>query len=151
MSLNEAIVILAIVLVLVLNLFRHARLLNICLLGEDYARESGLDLAFLRKIIIPSIGIISGLISVYCGPIIFIGLMAPHLTRMIFLTSDHKVLIPGSFLIGSGLCLLVTLLSNGYLLEFSIPVNALLGLMGTPFVLVLLLKTSISSRERFNV
>jgi len=134
--------ILFVIICLVINLYRYSRDLNLCLLGEDYAKESGVDLRLLRKVLIPSIGVISGLISVYCGPVIFVGLMAPHLTRMIYLTSNHRVLIPASFILGAVLCLLVTFFSNGYLLGISVPVNALLGLIGTPFVLILLIKTN---------
>lgn len=146
-STNHSIIILLITVSLVIILYRSSRELNLCLLGEDYAKESGVDLSFLRKVLIPSIGIISGMISVYCGPVIFVGLMAPHLTRMIFLTSNHRILIPASFIVGAVLCLLVTFFSNGFFGGISIPVNALLGLIGTPFVLLLLIKNnSINSR-----
>ena len=144
-SFNESLFVLSIVSIISLNLYRYSHLLNVCLLGDDYAKESGVDLSLLRKIIIPSVGLISGVVSVYCGPVIFIGLMAPHLTRMIFLTSNHRILIPASFLLGAGLCLLVTLFSNGYFIGFSVPINALLGLLGTPFVLVLLVRSSFSN------
>ncbi len=142
MSGSESVIVLLIIISLVMNLFIRSDSLNICLLGDDYARESGIELSLLRKIIIPTVGVISGLISVYCGPVIFIGLMGPHLTRMIFSTSNHRVLIPGSFLIGAGLCLVVTIFSSGYFAGMNIPVNALLGLVGTPFVLILLVNTS---------
>ena len=136
----------------------HKKLIDFIVIGSDKSvqndysseivnlvKESGVDLSLLRKIIIPSVGLISGVVSVYCGPVIFIGLMAPHLTRMIFLTSNHRILIPASFLLGAGLCLLVTLFSNGYFIGFSVPINALLGLLGTPFVLVLLVRSSFSN------
>ena len=145
-SLSESVIVLSLIILLVANLYRYSSFLNVCLLGDNYAKEAGVDLSFLRKIIIPSVGVISGMISVYCGPIIFVGLMAPHLTRMFFSTSNHKVLIPGTFLLGSALCLLVIMFSNGHLFSFSVPINALLGLLGTPFVLFLLIKTSIQQK-----
>ena len=124
----------------------NANTLNICLLGESYAQESGVDLRLLRKIVIPAVGVVSGLVSVYCGPIIFIGLMAPHMTRMIYFTSNHRILIPASFVVGAILSLVVTLASNGYFFSVSIPINALLGLVGTPFVLSLLIRANNKSQ-----
>ena len=150
-SLVESIIVLSIVGLLVFNLFRYSNFLNVCLLGDDYAQESGVDLTFLRKIIIPSVGIMSGVVSVYCGPIIFVGLMAPHLSRMLFVTSNHRTLIPATFFIGGILCLLVIMFSNGYLFSYSIPINALLGLLGTPFVLFLLIKNSLNKKDSFYV
>ena len=148
MNLFESVTVFFLVSVLVLNIYRYSHLLNVCLLGDDYAREAGVDLSLLRKIIIPSVGIVSGLVSVYCGPVIFIGLMAPHLTRLIFTTSNHKILIPGSFFTRSGLMFGGDpFFSNGYFYDLNIPVNALLGLVGTPFVLTLLIRSSNQSKR----
>ena len=150
-SLIHSILVFAFVIVITLNLYKHHNLLNVCLLGEDYALEAGVDLNLLKKNIIPSVGLISGMISVYCGPIIFVGLMAPHITKLIFLTSNHKVLIPASFLVGSCLCLSVCIFSSGYLFEYNLPINALLGLVGTPFVLILLVRMNLGQGRYKNV
>ena len=146
-GLLESIIVGVIVFISSLILFLNSQALNLCLLGNNYALEAGLDNNNLNKIIIPAVGIISGLISVFCGPIIFIGLMAPHITRMYLRTSNHFLLIPGSFLVGAGLCQTVCFLSNGYLFSLSVPINALLGLLGTPFVLFLIMKTNSKNHQ----
>ena len=146
-GLLESIIVGVIVFISSLILFLNSQALNLCLLGNNYALEAGLDNNNLNKIIIPAVGIISGLISVFCGPIIFIGLMAPHITRMYLRTSNHFLLIPGSFFVGAGLCQTVCFLSNGYLFSLSVPINALLGLLGTPFVLFLIMKTNSKNHQ----
>lgn len=72
--------------------------LNTLLLGENYARSLGLNIKKSRFLIILATGLLAGSITAFAGPIAFIGLAVPHLTRQLFHTSDHKTLIPAVML-----------------------------------------------------
>lgn len=109
--------------------------LNLLLTGEEYARLSGLDVVRSRFWIVISTCLLTGGVTAFCGPVGFIGLAVPHLARGVFRTSDHKVLLPATILLGaaiSGLCNLLTAIPiHG--LVFSI--NTVTSLIGAPFVI----------------
>ena len=86
--------------------------LNTLLLGENYARSLGLNVKKNRFLIIVSTGLLAGSITAFAGPIAFIGLAIPHLTRQVFHTSDHKTLIPAVVLLGSVMMLLCDTISQ---------------------------------------
>ena len=79
--------------------------LNLLLFGEEYAVTMGLDIRRSRGLLFLSTTLLAGTITAFCGPIGFIGLAIPHVTRMLFQNSDHRVLLPGTTLSG---CLLYT-------------------------------------------
>ena len=74
--------------------FLLVKTLNLMLLGDDYARNLGLDVSRARTLVILNSGVLVAIVTAYCGPIMFIGLAVPHLCRAIFRTSDHRVLVP---------------------------------------------------------
>ena len=79
--------------------------LNALLLGETYARSMGLGARRARLWIIASAALLAGAVTAYCGPIGFLGVAVPHLCRALFNTSDHRVLLPASVLLGGILAL----------------------------------------------
>ena len=81
------------------------KILNAFLLGENYARSLGIPVRTGLVLIFISTSILAGTITAFCGPIGFIGIVVPHITRLIWRTSDHRVLIPGVILTGSILLL----------------------------------------------
>ena len=81
--------------------FLCSKNLNSLLLGEDYSKSMGSNIGRSRFLIFLSTGILTGSVTAFCGPIAFIGIVAPHITRMIFRTSLHNKLIVGSCLVGS--------------------------------------------------
>ena len=91
----------ALILVGVLFIFRSAKNLNYLLLGENYAVSLGVDIRRYQRFLIFLVGIVSGVIGVYCGPIVFIGMMGPHLVRFMLNESNHKALVPLTFVAGS--------------------------------------------------
>jgi len=111
------------------------KMLNLLLLGENYAKSMGLNVNLSRFLIFLSTSILAGSITAFCGPIAFIGIIVPHLCRMIFKTSDHKILLAGSVLVGAFLMLISDLLSqlpgNGVIL----PINTVTALLGIPVVI----------------
>jgi len=75
--------------------------LNSLLLGENYAKSLGLNIKKSRLTIIIATSLLAGTITAFAGPIAFIGLAIPHMTRQIFNTSNHKILLPAVFLFGA--------------------------------------------------
>ena len=81
--------------------FLLVKTLNLLLLGDAYARNLGLNIKRARLLVITCSGVLVAIVTAYCGPIIFLGLAAPHLCRGMFRTSDHRILMPASLLAGA--------------------------------------------------
>lgn len=114
--------------------------LNSLLLGDNYARSLGLNLKQIRLIIIVSTSLIAGTITAFAGPIAFIGLAIPHLTRQIFKTSNHKILLPAVFLFGAIVMLICDSISQIPGSDYMLPINAITALVGAPVVIWLLVR-----------
>ncbi|WP_298312620.1 iron ABC transporter permease [uncultured Aquimarina sp.] len=114
--------------------------LNTLLLGENYARSLGLNIKKSRFLIILATGLLAGSITAFAGPIAFIGLAVPHLTRQLFHTSDHKTLIPAVILFGSIIMLVCDTISQLPGTEYTLPINAITSLIGAPVVIWLLVR-----------
>lgn len=116
------------------------KMLNALLLGEEYAKSIGLHIRLSRIIIIAGTSILAGTVTAFCGPIGFIGIAVPHIARIIFKTSDHKILIPGTILTGGSILLLSDIVSQmpGY--DSVLPVNSITSLIGIPVVLWVILQ-----------
>ncbi|MBD5331623.1 MAG: iron ABC transporter permease [Bacteroides sp.] len=112
--------------------------LNIIQLGSSYARNLGVNLTAVRNLLLVATGLLTAAVTAYCGPVAFIGLAVPHITRMIFPTSDHRTLLPATTLCGSAVALLCNLLcvipSSGIL-----PLNAVTPLIGVPVIIYVIL------------
>ncbi len=120
--------------------------LNSMLLGEQFAKSIGVKVVQLRFLIILSTGILAGTVTAYCGPIGFIGIIVPHMARMLFRTTDHLLLIPISILLGSSVLLFADILSHLLAGELALPINSITALIGIPIVIwILLSKRKISS------
>jgi iron complex transport system permease protein len=116
------------------------KMLNALLLGEDYAKSIGLDVRRSRYVIIAGTSILAGTITAFCGPIGFIGIAVPHLARIIFRTSDHKVLIPGTILAGAIIMLASDIISQMPGSDNILPVNSVTALIGIPVVVWVILR-----------
>jgi len=111
------------------------KMLNVLLLGESYAKSMGLNLLFSRAIIFVSTSILTGSVTAFCGPIGFIGIAVPHLTRMIFKTADHRLLIPAVILSGGIVMLLSDIFSQLPGSDSVLPINSVTALIGIPIVI----------------
>jgi iron complex transport system permease protein len=116
------------------------KMLNALLLGEDYARSIGLDVSKSRFVIIAGTSILAGTITAFCGPIGFIGIAVPHLARIIFRTSDHKILIPGTIIAGGILMLASDVIAQMPGSDNVLPVNSITALIGIPVVVWVILR-----------
>jgi iron complex transport system permease protein len=116
------------------------KMLNALLLGENYAGSIGLNIRFSRIIIFTGTSILAGSITAFCGPIGFIGIAVPHIARILFRTSDHKILIPGTILTGSAVMLLSDIISQMPGSDNVLPVNSITALMGIPVVIWVIMR-----------
>ena len=110
--------------------------LNLLLFGEEYAVTMGLNIRRSRGLLSLSTTLLAGTVTAFCGPIGFIGLAMPHVTRMLFRNSDHRVLVPGTVLSGAAVLLLCDLVSK----MFTLPINAITALLGIPIVVWVVLR-----------
>ena len=114
--------------------------LNTLLLGENYAKSLGLNLKQSRLIIIVATSLLAGTITAFAGPIAFIGLAIPHMTRQIFHTSNHKTLLPAVFLFGAIVMLVCDSIAQLPTSDYTLPINAITSLVGAPVVIWLLVR-----------
>ena len=114
--------------------------LNSLLLGDNYAKSLGLNLKQSRLLIILATSLMAGTVTAFAGPIAFIGLAIPHLTRQIFKTSNHKILLPAVFLFGAIVMLVCDSISQIPGSDYTLPINAITALIGAPVVIWLLVK-----------
>lgn len=114
--------------------------LNILLLGDNYAQSLGLNIKKTRFVIIIATSVLAGSITAFVGPIAFVGLAIPHLTKLFFNTSNHNILIPAVILSGSILMLLCDSISQLPMSNFTLPINAITSLFGAPIVIWLLIR-----------
>ena len=104
--------------------------MNLMLLGESYARTMGLNIRRTRSLILLSTTLLAGTVTAFCGPVGFIGLAIPHLSRIIFQDADHRTLLPASMLTGAVALLLCDIVSK----LLTLPVNTVTALLGIPIV-----------------
>jgi iron complex transport system permease protein len=118
-------------------LFLLPKALNQFQLGENYAQSMGLDIFKIKKILVTSCALAISTVTLFCGPIGFIGIIAPHLARFYIKSSNMKIILPVSFMIGS----LIALLAESCLVlvpSWSLSVNTILGFIGAPLVILYL-------------
>lgn len=111
------------------------KMLNALLLGESYAASIGLNVRFARIVIFTSTSILAGGVTAFCGPIGFIGIAVPHIARMVFSRSDHRILLPATVMAGGSIMLASDIISQLPGSEMTIPLNAVTSLVGIPVVI----------------
>jgi iron complex transport system permease protein len=112
--------------------------LNALLLGENYAKSMGVNVQRSRNIVFLGTSILTGTATAFCGPIGFIGIAVPHLTRMLFRQADHRILMPGTMLIGSCIMLLCDILSQSVVKDMTLPINSITALLGIPVIIIVI-------------
>lgn len=120
--------------------FLISKQLNAYLMGEDYAKSIGVNIKKTRLLIIVITAILAGSITAYCGPIGFIGIVVPHIARMITKTYNHSKLIPISALLGVNILLIADIISQLPGSEKSLPINSITSLIGIPFIIWIIFK-----------
>ncbi len=114
--------------------------LDALLLGERYAESVGTHTKQVRFLVLLGASLLAGTVTGFCGPIGFLGIAAPHLSRYLFQTSHHRVLIPASILIGSLLSVTADFVASGPGLDVVLPLNAITALVGAPVIIAALVR-----------
>ena len=114
--------------------------LDALLLGENYAKSMGLNLTKARYIIIFATSILAGSITAFAGPIAFVGLAVPHLSKLLFQTSIHKILFFATVFIGAIIMLICDTVSQMPGFDFTLPINAITSIIGAPIVIWLIVR-----------
>ena len=124
---------------LILSLF-STKSLDALLLGENYAKSMGLNIKKSRFIIVIATSILAGSITAFAGPIAFVGLAVPHLSKLLFQSSNHKILFFSTVLIGAIIMLFCDMVSQMPGLDFTLPINAITSIIGAPVVIWLIVR-----------
>jgi cobalamin transport system permease protein len=120
--------------------FLVSKSLNALLLGENYAKSMGVRIRRTTLVLIITTSILAGGITAFAGPIAFIGLAVPHITRQWITTSNHRILIPAVLLFGSIIMLICDVVAQLPFSEYTLPINAITSLIGAPVVIWLLVR-----------
>ena len=124
----------------ILSLLRIIKPLNSFLLGENYSKSMGINIKKSRNIILIVTSLLTGVITAFSGPIAFVGLAVPHITKLIFKTSNHKILLPAVGVLGAIILLICDLIAQLPTSEYTLPINAVTSLFGAPVVIWLLIR-----------
>jgi len=132
---SDLIILFPLILAALFSAFLLSKQLNLLLLGENYAVSMGANIKLIRLLIIITGGILGGVITAFCGPIAFVGIAVPHITKILLNEYDHKILIPLVALTGGILMLFCDIISQLPGKEQTIPINAVTSLIGAPVVI----------------
>jgi iron complex transport system permease protein len=112
--------------------------LNAILLGETYAKSMGVNIVRSRNMIFLGTGMLTGTATAFCGPISFVGIAVPHLTRMLFRRADHRILMPGTMLIGACIMLLCDMISQSVIKNITLPINSITAIFGATVIIIVI-------------
>lgn len=112
--------------------------LNGLLLGEQYAQGLGISLRRIRGLIVLITALLAGGVTAFCGPIAFVGVAVPFMARGLFRTSNHRVTLPATALIGADLLLVCDIISN--LFTYPLPISTVSALFGAPVVIYIMVR-----------
>jgi iron complex transport system permease protein len=118
----------------------QAKPLNALLMGDNYAQSMGLRIKSVRLSLVVSTSILAGIVTAFCGPIAFLGLAIPHISRILFKTSNHFILIPSTLLLGASVLLVCDIIAQVPYSDLILPINAVTSLFGAPVVIWLILR-----------
>lgn len=140
LSWYELLVLSSIYSIAILSAFSIIKPLNSFLLGENYAKSLGINIKKNRNVILIITCLLTGVITAFAGPIAFIGLAVPHIAKLIFATSNHKILLPATLILGAIFLLVCDSIAQLPNSEYTLPINAITSLFGAPFVIWLLIR-----------
>lgn len=125
---------------ILLVIYLLSKPLNAFLLGETYAASMGVNIRRFRVMILLCACALAGMVTSMAGPVAFVGLAVPHMARLIFQTSDNRILVPGACLVGALVTSLCDLIARMVLAPVELPLSAITAFFGAPIVIGLLLK-----------
>ncbi len=125
------------VVIILLNI----RSLDALLLGENYAQTLGVKIGRVRFELFLATSLLAGSVTAFCGPIAFVGIAVPHITRMFLRTSSHRYLVVGSLIMGAAVMLICDIISGLPTLESVLPINTVTSLFGIPVVIMVVIRS----------
>lgn len=114
--------------------------LNALLLGETYAASMGVRVRTVRTLVIGATALLAGSVTAFCGPVAFIGIAVPHLSRALLRDSDHRRLIPTTLILGAATAVVADLIASLPGLRIVLPLNAVTALIGAPVVIAVIIR-----------
>lgn len=114
--------------------------LNAMLLGERYAENLGVNVQRTRNLLILITGLLTAVVTAFCGPIAFVALAVPHIARLLLRTSDHRHLLPITILMGSVVALFCNVLTTLPGDLGILPLNAVTPIIGAPVIIYVIIK-----------
>jgi iron complex transport system permease protein len=114
--------------------------LNAMLLGEQYAENLGINVKQTRNILLIITGLLTAIVTAFCGPVAFIGLAVPHMAKLLFQTSNHFVLFWSTLLLGAIVMLCCDTIAQVPGNDITLPINAITSVIGAPVVIWLLVR-----------
>lgn len=139
MSWTKALLIIFPVMIICFIILLYARELNVVLLGDEHAKHLGLDVKVFKRMSILLVSVLTAISVAFCGIIAFLGLVVPHLSRML-VGGDHRLLIPTAMVMGSVVLLAADLFSRLVDRPNELPIGAVISLVGAPFFIYLMIK-----------
>ncbi|NOY10786.1 MAG: iron ABC transporter permease [Archaeoglobi archaeon] len=130
----------ALVLISIMLSVALAKPLNAMLLGEEYARSMGVDVRAVRVAVVTMSSFLAALVTAFAGIVAFIGLAVPHIVRMLFRTSDHRVLIPAVSVCGAFITVICDIVARTIASPVELPISVVTSLFGAPIVVLLIMK-----------
>ncbi|MGD9419745.1 MAG: FecCD family ABC transporter permease [Verrucomicrobiota bacterium JB025] len=113
--------------------------LNLLMTGDDIAASRGVNVNRTKKLLFVAASLMVGGVVAFCGPIGFVGMMAPHICRLM-VGSEHRTLIPATALFGGAFLVICDTLARTVIAPVEMPVGVITALIGGPFFIVLLLR-----------
>jgi len=120
--------------------FAISKKLNAYLLGENYAKSLGVNIKSTRFMIVLTTALLAGSVTAFCGPIGFVGIIIPHLARMLSKSADHRILTVLSILLGINVMLIADVIAQMPGSEISLPINSITSIIGIPFIIWIIIK-----------
>ena len=109
--------------------------LNALMLGDRYAENLGINIVRVRNWLLIVTGLLTAIVTAFCGPVAFIGLAVPHIGRLLFHTDNHRLLMPATILLGAVVALLCNVLCFLPGESGVIPLNAVTPVIGAPVII----------------
>ena len=128
-----------IVLPALLAVFLVSKPMGAYLMGEGYARSLGVNIKAFRVLLILMTGILSSCVAAFAGPVSFVGIAVPHISRQLLKTSKPILMIPASFLCGALFCVLCDLLARTLFSPVELSISTVTSAIGAPIVIWLLI------------
>ena len=117
--------------------------LNALLLGDAYAHNLGVNVKQVRGVLLTVTGLLTAMVTAFCGPISFLGLAVPHITRLLFKTNNHHRLLPATMLTGASTALVCNLVCQLPGESGLLPLGAITPLIGAPVIIYVVLRNRV--------